>query len=195
MSPKLPVCAFSRTQTHTLTSFLCFDGTAKKTKVSKYIKLLCLLGLLRVNSLQLCPASALEVAPLSVRAPADPYQSLLLFNSLHIHDTSTYSSCKMQMPLSFSSQRKAVCTSEIFVLFLYCHPTAGHVDFILLMNPPFLIILIISSDNHSEDVRWISHHVLFQKSWLLRKASSPNINKKKLQFFLWQQFWSLSHSF
>lgn len=148
-----------------------------KRKVSKYIKLLCLLGLLRVNSLQLCPAAALEVAPLSVRAPADPYQPLLLFNSLHIHDTSTYSSCKMQMPLSFSSQRKAVFTSEIFVLFLYCHPTAGHVDFILRMNQFFFIILIISSDNHSKDVRWISHHVLFQKSWLLRKASSPNIKK------------------
>lgn len=136
MSPKLLVCAFSRTQTHTLSSYLCFDGTAKK-KVSKYIKLLCLLGLLRVNSLQLCPAAALEVAPLSVRAPADPYQPLLLFNSLHIHDTSTYSSCKMQMPLSFSSQRKAVFTSEIFVLFLYCHPTAGHVDFILRLNQIF----------------------------------------------------------
>lgn len=99
----LPPCAHAHTtHTHALTSYLCWDGAEK---VSKYIKLLCPLGLLRVNSLQLRPASALEVARLSVRAPADPYQPLLLFNSLHIHDTSTYSSCKMQMPLSFSSQR------------------------------------------------------------------------------------------
>lgn len=46
------------------------------------------------------PAAALEVARLPARAPADPYQPLRRFNSLHIHDTSTYSSCKMQMPFS-----------------------------------------------------------------------------------------------
>lgn len=56
----------THTRAHTRTSYLCCSRTEK---VSIYIQLFCPLGLLRVNSLQLWPASALEVAP-SIRARA-----------------------------------------------------------------------------------------------------------------------------
>lgn len=73
---------------------------------------------MRVNSLQLWPAPSARGRPdLSVRAPADPYQPLLLFNSLHIHDTSTHththSSCKMQMSFFSRLQRTHCALLEI----------------------------------------------------------------------------------
>lgn len=52
--------------------------------------------------------SALAVALLYVCAPADPYQHLHLLNSLHIQQTLTYSSWKMQM--SFFVLKSAPCT-------------------------------------------------------------------------------------
>lgn len=102
--PSPPLLLHARTHTHTLTSYLCWDrrGEKKSAYTLNSSAPPWTFFFFFFASKQLWPASALEVARLSVRAPADPYQPLL-FNSLHIHDTSTYSSCKMQMPLSCTS--------------------------------------------------------------------------------------------
>lgn len=93
--------------------------------------------------------SALAVALLFVCAPADPYQHPHLLNSLHIQQTLTYSSWKMQM--SFFVLTNAPCT--LWQMDTFPHSAEVRADFYSARRLfwAFLFLMTLSA-NHCETI-------------------------------------------